>query len=133
MSVKSVRDSMNERSPIIEASFTASLPYSRDAAPWCGKLCHSLQFFRARRGGTIFFMRNEPLSEIIANCDQEPIHALGLIQPHGALLCLDQRGRVLAMSTNAPALLGPLPVLGEPLTDGHLTPLSRQTLLAALA
>jgi chemotaxis family two-component system sensor kinase Cph1 len=78
-------------------------------------------------------MRNEPLSEIIANCDQEPIHALGLIQPHGALLCLDQRGRVLAMSTNAPALLGPLPVLGEPLTDGHLTPLSRQTLLAALA
>lgn len=78
-------------------------------------------------------MEDDALSEIVANCDQEPIHALGLIQPHGALLCLDRAGHILAMSVNAPAWLGPLPALGEALTDSHLTALSRQTLRAALA
>ncbi|MDE1179945.1 histidine kinase dimerization/phospho-acceptor domain-containing protein [Paraburkholderia sp.] len=76
---------------------------------------------------------NEQLPEIVANCDQEPIHALGFIQPHGALLGFDRDGRLLARSANATEWLGPLPELGEPVTDAHLSPLSRQTLRAALA
>ncbi|WP_429301888.1 GAF domain-containing protein [Paraburkholderia sp. GAS199] len=78
-------------------------------------------------------MENKPLSEIVANCDQEPIHALGLVQPHGALLCLDRAGRLVAASTNAPALLGALPETGGLLSDDHLTPLALQTVRDALA
>ncbi|WP_181969874.1 GAF domain-containing protein [Paraburkholderia sp. DHOC27] len=78
-------------------------------------------------------MENETLSEIVANCDQEPIHALGLVQPHGALLCFDPAGHLVAASTNAPELLGALPAMGERLTDAHVTPLARQTIFEALA
>jgi two-component system, chemotaxis family, sensor kinase Cph1 len=74
-----------------------------------------------------------PLPEHVANCDQEPIHALGLIQPHGAMLCLDRQGRLIAHSADASRWLGPLPELGQPVTDQYLTPLSRQALRAALA
>lgn len=76
---------------------------------------------------------NTPLPEHVANCDQEPIHALGLIQPHGAMLCLDRQGRLIAHSADASRWLGPLPALGQPVTDQYLTPLSRQALRAALA
>lgn len=42
----------------------------------------------------------------LSNCDREPIHIPGSIQPHGALLAFDARGTLAAASTNASALLG---------------------------
>ncbi len=77
---------------------------------------------------------NKPeIAEIVANCDREPIHLLGRVQPHGALLCFDTQGCLLARSANAREWLGAVPELGEPITDLHLSPLSRQTIRAALA
>lgn len=41
------------------------------------------------------------------NCDREPIHIPGLIQPYGFLLCLDEQSRrVVQASANTKALLG---------------------------
>jgi chemotaxis family two-component system sensor kinase Cph1 len=43
----------------------------------------------------------------LANCDREPIHLPGLIQPYGFLLCLDEHTRcVVQASANTAALLG---------------------------
>jgi two-component system, chemotaxis family, sensor kinase Cph1 len=42
----------------------------------------------------------------LENCDREPIHIPGSIQPHGALLCLDRLGRLSHASANATELLG---------------------------
>ncbi len=43
----------------------------------------------------------------LTNCDREPIHIPGAIQPHGALLALDDNLiQVLRHSANAPELLG---------------------------
>ncbi len=54
------------------------------------------------------------------NCDREPIHIPGQIQPHGAMLAFDQERRLLHASTNAAALLGPhLPALGTALLPTH--------------
>lgn len=55
-----------------------------------------------------------PLSQTIAsgvaptldNCDREPIHIPGSIQPHGALLAFDRLGQVRYASANVEALLG---------------------------
>ncbi|MBL8276008.1 MAG: GAF domain-containing protein [Pelomonas sp.] len=47
------------------------------------------------------------------NCDREPIHIPGSIQPHGALLAFSAAGRLVAMSANANALLGLSLQLGE--------------------
>ena len=53
------------------------------------------------------------------NCEREPIHIPGLIQPHGALLAFDPSGVLTHCSANAQTLLGPmLPALNEPL-KGH--------------
>ena len=54
------------------------------------------------------------------NCDREPIHVPGAIQPHGALLALDRLGRLSHASANAAALLGPLPAFGQPLRPSDL-------------
>ena len=55
----------------------------------------------------------------LTNCEREPIHLAGAVQPHGALLLLAEGSlRVLQASANAEAVLG-LPVaemLGQPLT-----------------
>lgn len=40
------------------------------------------------------------------NCDREPIHIPGLIQPHGALLAFDGEARLSGWSANAGDLLG---------------------------
>ena len=40
------------------------------------------------------------------NCDREPIHIPGSIQPHGALLAFDRLGRLSHASTNVPDMLG---------------------------
>ena len=43
------------------------------------------------------------------NCDKEPIHTPGFIQPHGALLAFDYSGHLLYFSANASEVLGGLP------------------------
>jgi len=54
----------------------------------------------------------------LENCDREPIHVPGLIQPHGALLAFDRLGRLSHASANVATLLG-LPLeFGRPLRPG---------------
>ncbi len=55
-------------------------------------------------------------------CATEPIHLLESIQPHGALLAIDEEGRVVRVSANAVALLGVAPdsLLGRLATDIQL-------------
>ena len=43
--------------------------------------------------------RDEPVD--LSNCDREPIHIPGLVQPHGALLAFDAQGRATHVSANA--------------------------------
>ena len=47
-----------------------------------------------------------PAELTLENCDREPIHIPGSIQPHGALLAFDRLGRLSHASTNVPDLLG---------------------------
>src|ERR1700712_4799503 len=47
-----------------------------------------------------------PVELTLDNCDREPIHIPGSIQPHGALLALDRLGRLSHASANAGELLG---------------------------
>lgn len=42
----------------------------------------------------------------LTNCDQEPIHIPGSIQPHGILLTLDDKAHVLQASENVESMLG---------------------------
>lgn len=60
----------------------------------------------------------EPVT--LDNCDREPIHIPGSIQPHGALLAFDRAGCLVAMSANANALLGLALTLGEVPAAGAL-------------
>ena len=54
----------------------------------------------------------------LTNCDREPIHIPGLIQPYGFLLCLDEQTQLVVMaSANTTALLGLAP---EELVGGGL-------------
>ena len=57
----------------------------------------------------------------LTNCDREPIHIPGAIQPHGILLALRDTGdqlRIVQASANASARLGKdRPILGAPLSD----------------
>ena len=57
-----------------------------------------------------------PQSVALEDCDKEPIHIPGSIQPHGALLAADSDGRVLARSANLESFLG-CPHAGESLAD----------------
>ncbi len=41
------------------------------------------------------------------NCDREPIHIPGSIQPHGALLVLNDAGKIIQTSANLQSFLGP--------------------------
>ncbi|WP_119157670.1 EAL domain-containing protein [Caldimonas tepidiphila] len=55
-----------------------------------------------------------------ANCDREPIHIPGAIQPHGYLFALDEPAlRVRQLSANVPAILGQEAgeLLGRPLEE----------------
>ncbi|MEO5689730.1 MAG: ATP-binding protein [Burkholderiaceae bacterium] len=54
----------------------------------------------------------------LENCDREPIHIPGSIQPHGALLAFDRLGRLSHASANAAALLGLAPQFGRTLPAG---------------
>ncbi|MET0928223.1 MAG: SpoIIE family protein phosphatase [Aeromicrobium sp.] len=42
----------------------------------------------------------------LTNCEQEPIHIPGAIQPHGLLLALDEQQRIVTASRNCMRLLG---------------------------
>lgn len=54
-----------------------------------------------------------PAELALDNCDREPIHVPGSIQPHGALLALDRLGRL--SHANASELLGVLLPFGRTL------------------
>lgn len=53
----------------------------------------------------------EPVT--LDNCEREPIHVPGSIQPHGALLAFDRLGRLVSMSANANDMLGLSLTLGR--------------------
>ena len=56
----------------------------------------------------------------LSNCDREPIHIPGLIQPHGVLLALDASWCVQHASANLAAELGAsAPTLGEAVAAHH--------------
>ena len=68
----------------------------------------------------------------IQSCDLEPIHALGLIQGHGALLAFDRAGCVVARSANAASLLGLVPEEGRTLTDSNFDDTARNAIFQGL-
>lgn len=68
----------------------------------------------------------------LSNCDREPIHIPGSIQPHGALLAFLPDGALVVRSANAGAMLGELPALGERLDERHLSALLRSEIGSAL-
>lgn len=56
----------------------------------------------------------------LTNCDREPIHIPGLIQPHGVLLVLqDSTLEIVQVSSNTQEIIGrePQELLGKPLSD----------------
>lgn len=70
-------------------------------------------------------MNAPPLSHPIvtlANCDSEPIHVPGAIQPLGALLAFDADSTLQFASENAPELLGAPLTLGQRCAPGALPP-----------
>jgi light-regulated signal transduction histidine kinase (bacteriophytochrome) len=58
-----------------------------------------------------------PTTVNLANCEDEPIHMPGSIQPHGAMLVLDQAFVLLAQSKNFTQITGVVLNLGE-VVDG---------------
>ncbi len=46
------------------------------------------------------------------NCDREPIHIPGSVQPHGALIAFDRLGRISHASSNVEEMLGFAPAFG---------------------
>ncbi len=71
----------------------------------------------------------------LTNCDREPIHIPGAVQPHGVLLVLTEPDLTIAhLSENTLPVLGisPEALLGKPVTE-LLTPVQLSTLQASLA
>jgi chemotaxis family two-component system sensor kinase Cph1 len=71
----------------------------------------------------------------LTNCDREPIHIPGLIQPHGVLLVLEELGLdIIQMSDNTQAVIGRSPesLLGKPLSS-LLNPANLQAIQRCLA
>jgi light-regulated signal transduction histidine kinase (bacteriophytochrome) len=62
----------------------------------------------------------------------QPIHALGLIQAHEALVAFDRAGLVVARSTNAVSLLGQVPGLGTATNTAHFDQPARDAIARAL-
>jgi two-component system, chemotaxis family, sensor kinase Cph1 len=67
------------------------------------------------------------------NCAQEPIHLLGMVQPHGAMLVLDGALQLSAWSANAESLLSMVLSLGLPLAQMVLAPAVREMVDACAA
>ena len=72
------------------------------------------------------------MQSTIESCDLEPIHALGLIQGHGALFAFDRAGWVVARSANAASLLGRVPDVGTKTTESHFDPIARDAIFRGL-
>ena len=55
----------------------------------------------------------------LSNCDQEPIHILGAIQPFGFLLAVSPEWVILRASVNSASFIGRSPdeLIGKPLVD----------------
>jgi two-component system, chemotaxis family, sensor kinase Cph1 len=68
----------------------------------------------------------------IESCDREPIHALGLIQGHGALLAFDRDGFSIARSANAMSFLGQVPDFGMKITEAHFDQPARDAIARGL-
>lgn len=66
-------------------------------------------------------------------CDQEPIHTLGFVQDHGALIAFNAFGVTVAASGNAAALLGEVPALGTRMGAEHFDQVARIAIARALA
>ena len=61
-------------------------------------------------------MQAAPTPLNLTNCELEPIHLIGSVQPHGLLLVVrEDDGLVIQASRNAPAMLGVAQVLERPL------------------
>jgi chemotaxis family two-component system sensor kinase Cph1 len=69
----------------------------------------------------------------LENCDAEPIHIPGHIQPHGALLAFDPAGLLVGWSANAPELLRVKPQLGSHLDALALDDIARTAIQNYLA
>ncbi len=70
----------------------------------------------------------------LTNCEQEPIHVPGAIQPHGLLIALDEHGSVVMASRNCEVMLGrPLPDLIGATSRDVLGPGPASTVNRALA
>ena len=72
------------------------------------------------------------MQSTIESCDLEPIHALGLIQGHGALVAFDRGALVVARSTNATSLLRHVPDVGMRMADVHFDETARDAIAWAL-
>jgi light-regulated signal transduction histidine kinase (bacteriophytochrome) len=79
-------------------------------------------------------MQPEQQTVDLTNCDREPIHIPGSIQPHGALLCFDVGlTTVLRHSRNVPDLLGLAGEINGRAVDALLGPELTHTLRNALS
>jgi len=72
------------------------------------------------------------MQSTIESCDLEPIHALGLIQAHGALVAFDRAGLAVARSANATSLLGQVPSPGMKMSDAHFDETARDAIARRL-
>lgn len=68
----------------------------------------------------------------LTNCDREPIHIPGTVQPHGVLLSFDAAHGLAAHSANAAEVLGSVPALGSTLASGSFPPPIVQALVQLL-
>lgn len=72
------------------------------------------------------------MQSTIESCDLEPIHALGLIQGHGALMAFDRAGWLVARSANAASLLGHVPDVGMKTSESHFDQTARDAIFRGL-
>jgi two-component system, chemotaxis family, sensor kinase Cph1 len=73
-------------------------------------------------------LTDRAVSVTLDNCDREPIHIPGSIQPSGALLAFDAGGTLMAWSENVQSLLRVAPASGMRVTDLELERPARQVL-----
>ena len=69
------------------------------------------------QSGESFFSHKEEVS--LSNCDREPVHIPGSIQPHGYLIAFSEAGNVRHLSSNISSWKGPevFQLLGQPLSE----------------
>lgn len=69
----------------------------------------------------------------LQDCDREPIHIPGQIQPHGVLFAFDEQARLVAWSANAATLPLAAPRLGLPLAELALPEAVAEAVQACMA